>query len=40
MVIEPVRDPEVALADLLAGITESNRHEGVDTGPAVGDEAF
>ncbi|WP_299653789.1 AbrB/MazE/SpoVT family DNA-binding domain-containing protein [uncultured Jannaschia sp.] len=40
VVIEPVRNPEVALSDLLAGITETNRHDAVETGPAVGDEAF
>ena len=40
VVIEPVRDMEVALADLLAGITDENRYESVDAGPPVGDEAF
>lgn len=40
VVIEPARDVEVALADLLAGITDENRHETVDAGPPVGDEAF
>lgn len=40
VVIEPVRDAEVALADLLAGITEDNVHGAVDTGPARGDEAL
>ena len=38
VVIEPVRDAEVALADLLAGITDANLHAAVDTGPAQGDE--
>ena len=40
VVIEPVRDAEVSLADLLAGITDENRHESVDAGPPVGDEAL
>lgn len=40
VVIEPVRDAEIALADLLAGITDENRHESVDTGVPVGDEAL
>jgi antitoxin MazE len=30
VVIEPVRDAEVALADLLAGITDDNVHAEVD----------
>ena len=30
VVIEPVRESEVALADLRAGVTGENRHEGVD----------
>lgn len=42
VVIEPVRkvEAEVALSDLLAGITGSNVHGEVDAGPARGDEAF
>ncbi|MGB6230194.1 MAG: AbrB/MazE/SpoVT family DNA-binding domain-containing protein [Litorimonas sp.] len=40
VVIEPVRDAEAALADLLAGITDENRHEVVNVGPPVGDEAL
>jgi antitoxin MazE len=40
VVIEPVAEREVALADLLAGITEENRHDGADTGSARGEEAF
>ena len=40
VVIEPVRDAEIALADLLARITEENRHEAVNVGPPVGDEAL
>lgn len=38
VVIEPMRVAEVALADLLAGITDDNVHGEVDTGPAQGDE--
>ena len=40
VVIEPVRDAEVALADLLAGITDGNVHGEVDTDPAQGDETL
>ena len=40
IVIEPLRDPEVALGELLAGITEDNVHGEVDAGPAQGDEAL
>ena len=28
------------LDELVAGITRSNRHDGIDTGPAVGREAW
>ena len=40
VVIEPVRDAEVSLAELLAGITDSNVHGEVDTAPAQGDETL
>lgn len=40
VVIEPVRETEVALADLLAGLADENLHVEVDTGPPMGDEAF
>lgn len=40
VVIEPVRETDVALADLLAGITEENLHGEIDAGPPQGDEAF
>ena len=40
VVIEPVREMRVALADLLAGITDDNVHGEIDTGPARGDEAL
>lgn len=38
IVIEPVETPTFDLDQLIAGITPSNRHEEVDTGPAVGRE--
>ncbi len=40
VVIEPMRKAQEALADLLAGITEAGRHDGVETGAAIGDEAL
>ena len=40
IVIEPVRDAEVSLAELLAGITDNNVHGEIDSGPAQGDETF
>ena len=38
VVIEPARQRDYPLADLVAGITRANRHAAVDTGPAVGAE--
>ncbi|MTW20084.1 AbrB/MazE/SpoVT family DNA-binding domain-containing protein [Allochromatium palmeri] len=40
IVIEPIRSKIYDLDELLAGITPENRHEEVDFGPAVGQEAF
>lgn len=40
IVIEPVRENDYDLDDLIAGITSSNLHTEVDFGPAVGKEAF
>ena len=40
IVIEPVRQSEYDLAQLLAGITPENLHAEVGFGPAVGKEAF
>lgn len=40
VVIEPVRAPEYTLDALLAGITDDNRHEAVETGRAMGREAW
>jgi len=39
-VITPLPVPSVTLEHLLAGITEENMHEEVDTGPSVGREAW
>jgi antitoxin MazE len=41
IVIEPILDDDIASADLdalLVGITDENRHDPVDFGPAVGKE--
>ena len=40
LVITPGVEPELRLADLLAQVTEDNLHGEVDTGPAVGREAW
>ncbi|MBM4328142.1 MAG: AbrB/MazE/SpoVT family DNA-binding domain-containing protein [Deltaproteobacteria bacterium] len=40
LVITPLPVPSVTLEHLLAGITEENMHEEVDTGPSVGREAW
>ena len=40
VVIEPVREAELVLADLLAGMAENNLHGEVMTDPTQGDEAF
>ncbi|MDT0617580.1 PbsX family transcriptional regulator [Salinisphaera sp. P385] len=40
IVIEPARPTVYSLADLIAGITEENRHDAMDTGEPVGDEAL
>ena len=40
VVIEPVRDAEMALADLLSAITPENLHAEVDVGGPMGDEAL
>jgi antitoxin MazE len=39
LVIAPIVEEEMSLASLLAQVTESNLHNEVDTGPAVGGEA-
>jgi antitoxin MazE len=40
IVIVPIREPDVALADLLAGITDGNLHAAADFGEIVGDETL
>ena len=40
LVIEPVAEPELTLESLLARVTEENLHAEVETGPAVGMEAW
>ena len=36
IIIQPVQQPEFALADLLAGITDDNVHHAIDFGSPVG----
>lgn len=38
VIIEPIREVEFSLDDLLAGITDENLHEEIDFGPPVGKE--
>jgi antitoxin MazE len=40
LVIMPVRKPSLSLDALLAQVTAANLHGEVDTGPAVGSEAW
>jgi antitoxin MazE len=40
LVITPAVELELRLADLLAQVTEGNLHGEVETGPAVGSEAW
>lgn len=40
LVVNPVSRPKITLDQLLAGITEENLHEEVQTGPAVGGEKW
>ena len=40
LVVKPAAEPEYTLAALLAGVTDDNLHREIDTGPAVGDEAW
>lgn len=35
-----VKAPRFTLAELVAGITDENRHPEVDTGPAMGNEVW
>jgi antitoxin MazE len=40
LLVTPLRPPAVTLEELLQGITPENLHHEVDTGPAVGYEAW
>jgi antitoxin MazE len=40
LLVTPLRPPAVSLEELLQGITPENLHHEVDTGPAVGNEAW
>ena len=40
IVIEPVREAETSLEDLLGQITDANIHGAVDYGEPIGDEAL
>ena len=40
IVIEPVRDADLRLNDLLSAITDDNRHDAIETGGPVGREAL
>ncbi len=40
VVIEPIRPAAYDLAELVAGISEENRHDPVETGAPVGKEAW
>lgn len=40
LVVMPIEKPGVTLKKLLAQITEKNMHREVDSGPAVGNEAW
>ncbi len=40
ILIEPTRPKSYRLSDLVAGITDENRHGAIDTGEPVGDEAL
>ena len=40
LVIQPVEDSEYDLAELLAQVTDANRHSEIDTGASVGREEW
>jgi antitoxin MazE len=40
VVVKPVRQRRYSLHELVAGITDENRHDEVETGPGVGNEAW
>lgn len=38
--IQPVSRPSYSLEDLLAGVTDDNLHQAIESGPPVGDEVW
>lgn len=40
LAVQPMRRPPARLEALLEGVTDSNRHDEVDTGPQMGREAW
>jgi antitoxin MazE len=40
MIVQPSRKRGYTLDELVAGITDQNRHEEISTGPSVGNEAW
>jgi len=40
LLVFPIREPQPTLEGLLAGVTDDNLHPAIDTGPAVGREAW
>jgi antitoxin MazE len=40
LILSPARKPEVSLEELLARVTDENLHREVETGAAIGDEAW
>lgn len=40
IIVQPIRNETFDLAELVAGITDENRHDAVDTGPPTGQEVW
>ena len=40
IIIKPIKKPNWSLDELLSGVNENNTHHEVDTGSAVGNEAW
>ena len=40
LIISPVDESDITLADLLSQVTDENLHQELDTGPAVGREGW
>jgi len=40
VIVQPVRKRRYTLEELVAGITDENRHDEIGTGPSVGNEAW